>query len=187
LKSQRIVITGGPGTGKTSIIESLTSIGYPCFPELIREFTVEEAQDKDATQLKSNPIVFADDSKDFNTRLLEGRKQQYLESLNLQSDYIFFDRGMPDVLAYMDYFDQTYEEDFINACKLHSYDTVFILPPWEAIFAGDEERYETFEEATHIFEHLNERYSYFGSTPIIVPKDTVTNRVSFIEQSLNKV
>ena len=35
------VIIGGPGTGKTSIIDELKARGYCCYPEISREVTME--------------------------------------------------------------------------------------------------------------------------------------------------
>ena len=184
LKTKRIVITGGPSVGKTSLIENLKSLEYICFPEVIREFTIEESENKTIEHLKSNPIVFADDSLLFNQRLIAGRSKQYRESQLLNTDYIFFDRGLPDVLAYMDFFDQTYDATFIKACEDMAYDMVFILPPWETIFAIDGERYESYEELVQLNEFLTDRYTHFGNIPIVVPKETVAERVQFI---LNKL
>jgi len=184
LKTKRIVITGGPSVGKTSLIESLKSLDYVCFPEVIREFTIEETENKTTENLKSNPIVFADDSLLFNQRLIAGRSKQYKESQQLNSNYIFFDRGLPDVLAYMDFFDQTYDATFTKVCEEMPYDMVFILPPWETIFALDGERYESYEELIQLNEFLTERYTHFGNVPLVVPKDSVDQRVQFI---LNKL
>lgn len=154
--------------------------GYTCFPEVIREFTIEETEDKDRETLESNPIVFAKDSLLFNQRLIEGRSKQYFESQKLDTQYAFFDRGLPDVLAYMDYFDQSYGEEFLKICRDLAYDAVFILPPWKEIFALNEIRFESYEELEHLHEHLFERYSFFGNAPVVVPKLPVNHRMQFI-------
>ena len=39
---QRFVITGGPATGKSSIIEYFQKIGYPCFEEVSRAIIQEQ-------------------------------------------------------------------------------------------------------------------------------------------------
>lgn len=185
MKTKRVVITGGPATGKTSLIEFLKTLDYPCFPEIIREFTIEETEDKDTATLQSNPIVFADDSLSFNQRLINGRNSQYQDSLTLDNPCVFFDRGLPDVLAYMDFFNQEYDSNFTDICQQAAYDTVFILPPWKEIFEGDGERFETFSEATQLHDHLVERYTYFGRPPIEVPKGSVKERIDFILKTLD--
>ncbi|MEM7187187.1 MAG: ATP-binding protein [Bacteroidota bacterium] len=184
LKAKKIVITGGPCVGKTSLIEALKAKGYACFPEVIREFTMEETEGQDREQLQSNPIVFAKDSLGFNQRLIDGRSQQYHEAEKLDVPFVFFDRGLPDVLAYMDYFNQPYGEDFTSVCEELSYDKVFILPPWKEIFALNEIRFESYEELESLHEYLNERYAAFGKTPVEVPKLPVDLRIEFILQQL---
>lgn len=185
LKTKRIVITGGPATGKTALIEHLKVMGYECYPEIIREFTMEEVENKSDEEILSNPIVFADDSLQFNKRLLHGRQAQFEASLISDENYIFFDRGVADVLAYMDFFDQEYDSYFTDACNSIPYDAVFILPPWKEIFGTDEGRFENFEEAIRLHDHLEERYTYFGHNPITVPKDTIENRINFIFSKLS--
>ena len=39
---KRIVITGGPGTGKTLIINSLKKKGFYCFDEVSREIILQQ-------------------------------------------------------------------------------------------------------------------------------------------------
>jgi broad-specificity NMP kinase len=39
LKAKRIVITGGPGTGKTSVIAKLEDSNFYCYHEVIRSMT----------------------------------------------------------------------------------------------------------------------------------------------------
>ncbi|MBX2828273.1 MAG: ATP-binding protein [Flavobacteriaceae bacterium] len=185
MKTKRIVITGGPATGKTSLIAGLTAMGYECYPEIIREFTKEEVENKSTEELQSNPIVFADDSLTFNKKLLHGRQKQFETSLESEGEYIFFDRGVGDVLAYMDFFDQEYDNYFTEICLNTAYDAVFILPPWREIFGLDEGRFEDFEEAIKLYGYLKDRYESFGLSPITVPKDTVANRIDFILSQLS--
>ena len=128
----------------------------------------------------SNPLVFVDDAMQFNKDLLAGRTNHYINSLDLKAPISFFDRGIPDVLAYMDFFDQSYGEDFIQACKDHPYDSVFIVPPWREIYVSDNERLESFEEAEKIHDALMKTYTSFGYDPILVPKDPIDKRVSFV-------
>lgn len=180
LNTKKIVITGGPGTGKTSIINALKARNFHCFDEIIRALTLEIKKEVDAAAHKSNPIAFANDPLDFNTRLLKGRIEQFKLADTLSHKLNFFDRGIPDVLAYMDYFNQDYNDFFTNACKNHLYSTVFLLPPWEAIYKTDNERFETFEEAIKLHEHLITVYKKIGYHIIEVPFGHVEERTSYI-------
>ena len=180
MNSKKVVITGGPCVGKTVLIAQLEAMGYPCYHEVIREFTVEEAKDKDNTSLQSNPIVFADDSVAFNRMLIDKRSAHFYTAEKHNAPVSFFDRGLPDVIAYMDFFNQDIHPDFDLACNTLKYNIVFILPPWEEIYAQDGERYETFTEATQVYEALMTTYKKLGYQPIIIPKNTIVNRVNFI-------
>ena len=97
---------------------------------------------------------------------------------------VFLDRGLPDVLAYMDYIGDKYPQNFVDVCKTHHYDYIFILAPWQAIFTSDSERYENFEQAIEIHDHLVNTYKNFGYKLIDVPFDTVENRTDFILNSI---
>ncbi|SDR64980.1 AAA domain-containing protein [Christiangramia echinicola] len=116
----------------------------------------------------------------FSEKLLEGRLDQYLEAMEFNSDHIFLDRGLPDVVAYMDYFDTKYPEIFNKICQNNRYDLIFILPPWKEIYTSDNERYESYEEALKISSYLYSTYKRYGYNPIEVPKLSVEERTSFI-------
>tara|TARA_R110002012_G_scaffold38153_5_gene106575 strand:+ start:8422 stop:8985 length:564 start_codon:yes stop_codon:yes gene_type:complete len=184
LGKHKVVITGAPGTGKTSIVNGLESKGFYCFHEIIRDMTSKAKQEGQSEEYISNPLVFVDDALQFNKDLLEARTTHYKRSINLDEVISFFDRGIPDVLAYMDYFGQDYDDFFISNCENYKYDSVFIVPPWKEIYVSDNERMETFEEAENIHHSLVKTYSQFGYDPIEVPKDAVPNRIDFILETL---
>ena len=52
--------------------------------------------------------------------------------------------------------------------------------PWKNIYVQDNERYETFEQATEIHKYLTKWYTRFNYELIKVPQSTVENRVDFI-------
>lgn len=177
---RKIVITGGPGTGKTALVEHFESGGHTCYPEIIRTLTEAAKQAAREEEIRSNPLVFVDDPMSFNKKLLEGRKAQYLRAEQDSASLIFFDRGIPDVLAYMDFFRQGYTEDYEQACKDMRYDRVILLPPWKEIYRADGERFESFDEAQEIHTFLLRTYERFGYDPVLVPTAPVPERADFI-------
>jgi predicted ATPase len=173
VQKEIIVIIGGPGSGKTTIINQLITNGYCCYPEISRQVTLE-AQKKGIEQLfLKNPLLFSE-------LLLEGRKKQFENACNEPHEVVFIDRGIPDVLAYMHYIGDSYPSFFDEACREHTYSKIFILPPWEEIYVSDQERYENYEQAKLIHNHLTETYQNYGYELIEVPKDSVDNRILFI-------
>jgi predicted ATPase len=169
----KIVITGGPGTGKSTVIEALEKRNYTCMPEISRAVTLD-AQKKGIEQLfLTKPLLFSE-------LLLEGRIQQYLEADKNNSNLIFFDRGIPDVHAYMNYISIDYPKIYIEKSNLYRYQHIFLMPPWEEIYISDNERYENFEQALAIHNHLERTYKKLNYPIIEVPTGTVETRLEFI-------
>ena len=126
MNTKRIVITGGPGSGKTSLINYLGSLGYDCLPEISREITLQ-AQEEGIDQLfLEKPLLFSE-------LLMAGRLKQFKQANGFPNQIIFYDRGIPDVTAYLHYLGTPYPRHFDSTCEANRYDAIFLLPPWEAI------------------------------------------------------
>lgn len=138
-----------------------------------------EAQEQGIDQL------FLDDPLLFSEKLLEARIKQHQDSSEPSGKSVFLDRGIPDVVAYMDYFGTAYPSKFRDACTDHKYNRIFLMPPWDEIYTTDNERYESFEQAQNIYEYLKKAYITFGYQPIEVPKQSIENRCMFILNNLD--
>ncbi len=175
---QKIVLIGGPGTGKSSILNELISRGFDCMPEISREVTLK-AQQKGIDQLfLTEPLLFSD-------LLLKGREKQFLDANKSKESFVFFDRGIPDVHAYLEFFNTDYPTYFIEKSRKHLYTKVFMLPPWEDIYTSDNERYESFEQAIKIHHHLKKTYQQIGYKISIVPFGTIQERTNYILDAIN--
>ena len=178
MKKELIVITGGPGTGKTTIIDALIEQGYACFPEISRQVTLEAKKQGIEQLFLEKPLLFSE-------LLLEGRRKQHQQAIEDVAELVFLDRGIPDILAYMHYIGDSYPAFFDHACREHQYSKIFVLPPWEEIYESDEARYENFEQAKLIFDHLLETYQKYGYELIEVPRGTVDERIQYILSQLS--
>jgi len=170
---KRILLIGGPGSGKTTIISELGKRGYTCFQEVSRAIILE-AQKRGIKQL------FLTNPDEFNEQLLSGRITQFNACENLEDDYIFIDRGLPDIIAYNNYIKVASSPEVITAAATHIYDYVFIFPAWKKIFKNDNERYESFEEAVKIQGYLKTTYTKLGYEVCEVPTGEVNDRANYI-------
>ncbi len=178
MKSRKIVITGGPSTGKSTVIKDLKDRGFICFDEVSRDI-IKQAKLEGVEQL------FLTDPLLFSQKLIEGRVKQYHQADSLNEPIIFFDRGIPDVNAYLKYSKQNIPKDFEEITRAHPYDRlVFIMPPWDEIFTNDAERYENFNQAQLIHNKLVNYYKELGYYLIFVPFGPVKKRVDYIIESI---
>jgi predicted ATPase len=174
----KYVITGGPGTGKTTLIQELEKRNYKCTPEISRQVTL-------MARKKGIDYLFLKDPLLFSKLLLEGREKQYLEAVNSDAPIVFFDRGIPDVHAYLNHFNTAYPDVYLKKSSLYRYDGIFILPPWKDIYKNDQERFETYQSSVSIYNHLKEAYSMLDYDIIEVPYGKVQERTDFILDYLN--
>lgn len=177
MKQKKIVITGGPGTGKSTVIDHLTKMEFTCMPEISRTIT-KEAQESGIDQL------FLTDPLLFSKLLLKGRINQYQEADLQNSNTVFFDRGIPDIHGYMDYIGTPYPNEYIEKSNEHRYSTIFMMPPWKAIYKTDNERYESYEQSLIIYQYLISAYEAMNYTIVTVPEGSINSRVDFILESL---
>lgn len=179
VQKKRIVITGGPGTGKSSVIKNLETKTFLCLHEVSREITLE-AQKQGIEQL------FLDQPLLFSEKLLEARINQHNQVKDIAEKVIFLDRGIPDVIAYLEYFETKYPHKFTQACEDYTYTKIFLMPPWKEIYKTDNERYESFDQALLIHDYLKKAYLNYGYDPIEVPKLSVEDRSNFILSNLER-
>ncbi|MCT8340437.1 ATP-binding protein [Flavobacteriaceae bacterium TK19130] len=177
MDTKRIVITGGPGSGKTSLIQNLEDAGHACLHEISREVILEAQREGIEQLFLTDPVLFS-------KKLLEGRLLQFHQAKEHDSDHLFYDRGLPDVTAYMDFKNTDYPSYFVETCEAHRYDQIFVLPPWESIYTQDNERYESFEQAVEIYECLQAGYEKYGYSITNVPIGTLQERATFILNQL---
>ena len=177
MKQKKIVITGGPGTGKSTIIDQLSQMEFTCMPEISRTIIKE-------SQMLGIDQLFLKDPLLFSELLLNGRISQYETATAQATDTVFFDRGIPDIHGYMDYLGTKYPEIYTQKSQEFRYSHVFMMPPWKNIYKKDNERYETFEQSLTIYNYLIEGYTKMGYHITEVPEGSISERVNFILNSL---
>jgi predicted ATPase len=167
------IITGGPGSGKTSLIEALRSRGFHCSVEAGRGIIQEQMKIDGRALPWRDPLLFAE--------LMLGWEMRSYRLAELSTGLVFFDRGIPDVAGYLRLMTIPAPEHLNNAVKRFSYNrTVFIAPPWPEIFSQDHERKQDIEEAQRTYDALVATYSALSYTLVELPRSPVEERCRFI-------
>ena len=134
------VITGGPGSGKTSLITALGTAGFDVPVEAGRGVIQHQvAIGGDALPWR-DPAAFAE--------LMLAWEMRSYHMARERPGPVFFDRGVPDVLGYLRLMQLPVPTHIERAADAFRYSArVFIAPPWRAIFRRDSERKQDFAEA----------------------------------------
>jgi predicted ATPase len=133
------VITGGPGSGKSTLIGALEEHGISTMPEAGRGII------QDQVAIGGEALPWSD-RQAFAELMLSWEMRSYRAALRL-SGPVIFDRGVPDVLGYLRLSELPVPSHVERAAKTFRYHhRVFIAPPWLEIFARDAERKQSFEE-----------------------------------------
>lgn len=173
-----ILLIGGPSTGKSTTILQFEKMGYSCLPEISREVTIEAKKEGIEQLFVTEPLLFSE-------KLLEGRIKQHRIAKAKEPSISFIDRGIPDVLAYLQFSLEEIPEKFVTASKNYRYKKIFFFPLWSEIYEQDSERYESLEQARIIEQQLLTTYLQLGYSVIEVPKDSVEKRCQFIIDHLD--
>ncbi|MDF2931071.1 MAG: ATPase [Chryseobacterium sp.] len=169
------IITGGPGAGKTTLINALQKKGFKIVTEDARRIIKEEIL------IDGNGLPWK--NKVFYAQLMaEASIHSYLNIMSEPSENtIFFDRGLPDTICYMKMEKLPISKDLIHLADIIAYHRkVFILPPWKEIYITDAERKQNWEEAVETYEQMRLTYTELGYELVVVPKDTIEKRCQFI-------
>jgi predicted ATPase len=177
-KPNFFLITGGPGAGKTSVLNELNKQGQLVVPEVARKIIqAQNAIGGNATH-SGNRDNFCD--------LMLEQSIADFKKMELVSQPVFFDRGIPDLYGYSQRFCGKMNTEIVRAIQQYRYNTsVFIFPPWPEIYRHDMERQQDFQEAIETWQAIKEAHTICGYELIEVPKDTIENRVNFILQLIN--
>lgn len=174
-----VILTGGPGGGKTTLVEALREQGYPCVDEVGRAVIQEQVESE------GDALPWADKEK-FKQKMFDAQLKAYQTPPSAK--VVFFDRGLLDTLAYAKLEGLEITDEMVRRAKETKFhDVVFITPPWKEIYQNDEERKQDFAEAIRTYEYMVAIYQEYGYTVIDLPKDTVEKRVSFILEKLGLV
>jgi predicted ATPase len=167
------VITGSPGSGKTTTLECLKREGFHIVPEVARNIINEELE-KDSEKL---PWMNLDD---FQRKVM--KKQLEVEVRLPRDEIVFLDRGLPDGLAYYYLNDLQPPTELLKLSK-GRYGGIFLLDPLPC-YITDTIRREDEKTAARLCELLFKVYVKLGYGVTRIPATPVKERVKLIKQHL---
>ena len=177
---RRILITGSPGSGKTTLIKGLKKKGYKVFYEFSRSLIKSHYNE-------GNKNLFLKDPINFSAKLLDRRIKQFNDAKRIKkakNNLVFYDRGIQEIFGYLKAIGL---EKLSWKKKLtdYRYDIVFIAPPWKEIYTNDKQRFETFEEAKIYYHFIKNSYQIIHEL-IEIPKIDIQSRIDFVESYITK-
>ena len=167
------VISGGPGSGKSSLIAALAAQGIATMPETGRAIIREQVA------AGGNALPWADRAA-FAERMLERELRSHGEARALPGPVIM-DRGVPDVIGYLRLCGLPASAEAERAAMTFRYNrTVFVAPHWPAIYAQDAERKQDDAEAAATHDMMAKVYTELGYDLVPLPFASVAERLGFV-------
>ncbi|MBB4862735.1 putative ATPase [Pseudomonas nitritireducens] len=173
-----IVITGGPGAGKSTLLDYLHQYhGLNVIEEGGRAIIRQQlAMGADALPWANREA--------FCQAMFEHALTTREQALAAGGLWLF-DRGLVDVLGYARLCGLPVPVELETAARELRYGpTVFLAPPWEAIYRQDAERRQDFTEARRTAAVMARVYEELGYRIVRLPLAGLEERAAFVLESL---
>ena len=170
---KKYIITGAPGTGKTTLVDGLTK-EYHCMPEVSRSVIISEQERGEA----GTPWQ---DLDKFVALVFDAFQTQ----LEAHQDALFTDRSPLDLIAYL----QLEGKPIPLALDQFPYKAyfrqkVFFAPTWQAIYRQDAQRQQEFAYCEALEKVLWDTYRERGFDILTLPRVPVVDRLHFVKEEL---
>ena len=166
-----VIVTGGPGAGKTTLLAELAARGYITVDESARALIAERLAR--GASPRPDPVAFAQE-------ILRRDIEKYLNQ-PCSSKWVFFDRGLIEALGMLHEASPLTTSELVSMLASYPFPaTVFVLPPWDAIYANDAERDQSFAEAVDVHAKVVQWYRSCGYVLHEVPRLSVPQRAEHV-------
>ncbi|WP_320406879.1 AAA family ATPase [Chromobacterium violaceum] len=172
VEAKPLVLTGGPGAGKTSLLTMLENMGYPTQGEAGRAII------QDQQRIGGNALPWVD-PRAFAEQMLAWDMRNF-SNAQREAGPVFLDRGIPDTIGYLELSGLPVPAHMEKAACMFRYEKVFLLRPWPEIFTQDSERRQTLAEAERTCVAMERVYGRLGYILIEVPRGSLEERAAFV-------
>jgi predicted ATPase len=174
------VITGGPGSGKTTVLAELMRLGHRCIPEDARAVIQEQVASGGHALPWADAPRFAELLMERSIATYRAHAHEWQAANGAQAP-IYFDRGIGDAFTCADLIGHTLSVPLIEQAKRHRYrDPVFLAPWWPEIYTTDSERRQNREEAERTEHAVAQTYTELGYRIVRLPLTNPAERAEFI-------
>jgi predicted ATPase len=163
------VITGGPSSGKTTLIEQLTKKGFQTAPEIARHCIEELLKSHSLKEIQNNAAYLQ------HTILQQALEREKNLTTN---DVRFFDRGIIDSLGYYSYYHLDIPDNLFNHPNRALYKKVFFCQ--QLPITHDKVRVEDNSMARDIGNSIHLAYEQLDYELIELPPVNVEARLEII-------
>jgi predicted ATPase len=169
----KFVITGGPGSGKTSLCDALAVVGMAIVGESGRVVIQEECRTGGTALPWLNPVAFA--------AAVFARDSIKYEAAEQENGPALFDRSFPDNAGYLTVLGLAVPAALDTACrKLRFAEPVLVAPPWKSIYVCDAERKQDWAEAVRTYDAMVASYHHYGYRMVEIPRMALKDRAAFV-------
>ncbi len=173
----KVVLTGGPGVGKTSLLAELARLGYTTVPESAREIIAERRTQGQSP--RPDPLSFAQE-------ILRRDREKY-QAADETGEWVFFDHCGIESLAMVHEASPLLEPELraqLQSLTVHR--KVFLLPPWAEIYTCDAERDHPYDHVERVHQALMQWYEWCGYELVNVPRRPIAERARFVLDQLRQ-
>ena len=171
--TRHAVLTGAPGAGKTTLLDAAGAAGMHTSHEVAREILRApggmELRERD-------PLGFA-----------EAMLAAHLAEIEAVAGYepVVFDRGLPDVVGFLEVSGLPVSEQIDHACRTVRYDgPILRAPAWQEIYRQDDQRIQTWDEAAASDAAVTAAWQRYGYEVLDLPFAPVTQRLAYLRRAM---
>ncbi|PZG14237.1 AAA family ATPase [Nonomuraea aridisoli] len=166
-----VVVTGGPGSGKSTLVGQLSALGHATQPEAGRAIIQDQVAISGRALPWADPELFAE-------LMLAWDLRSYRAAAGRDT---VFDRGIVDTVGYLRMLGRPVPPHLRNAALTFRYHRrVFAAPPWPEIYEHDAERRQSLGEAERTYEAVVAAYAEHGYEAVTLPRAPVAELTAFL-------